>query len=62
MKAVSRSSANISGGVQATDAAEVQIHFVTINGGLDMHGGSGPFGEPFGDTFNAIKDNRITKA
>ena len=34
----------ISGGVQATNAASVQIHFMTINGGLDVHGGSGAFG------------------
>src|SRR5438046_8154258 len=31
----------ISGGVHATDAASVQIHFMTINGGIDIHGGSG---------------------
>src|SRR2546426_5305550 len=28
----------ISGGVHATDAASVQIHFTTINGGVDIHG------------------------
>jgi hypothetical protein len=49
----------ISGGVHATNAASVQIHFTTINGGLDVHGGSGPFGGPFEVTFNAIEDNRI---
>jgi hypothetical protein len=49
----------ISGGVHATDAASVQIHFVTINGGIDVQGGSGPFGGPFEVTFNAIEDNRI---
>jgi hypothetical protein len=33
----------IRGGVQATDAANVQIHFATILGGVDISGGSGPF-------------------
>ena len=37
----------------------MQIHFATINGGIDVHGGSGPFGGPFDITFNAIEDNRI---
>ena len=36
----------IGGGVHATDPASVQIHFATINGGIDIHGGSGPFGPP----------------
>jgi hypothetical protein len=49
----------ITGGVRATDAASVQIHFSTINGGIRVHGGSGPFGGPFDVTFNAIEDNRI---
>jgi hypothetical protein len=49
----------ISGGVHATNAASVQIHFTTINGGIDVRGGSGPFGGPFGVTFNAIEDNDI---
>jgi hypothetical protein len=49
----------ISGGVHARDAASVQIHFTTINGGIDVHGGSGPFGGPFEVTWNAIEDNRI---
>jgi hypothetical protein len=49
----------ISGGVHARDAASVQIHFTTINGGVDIHGGSGPFGGPFDITWNAIEDNRI---
>ena len=31
----------ISGGVHATYPASVQIHLATINGGLDVHGGSG---------------------
>jgi hypothetical protein len=53
------STGTISGGVEATDAASVQIHFATINGGLDIRGGSGPFGGPFEVTFNAIEDNRI---
>ena len=58
----------ISGGVHATDAAAVQIHFATINGGMDIRGGSGPFGGPFcfpedGElicpTWSAIEDNQI---
>ena len=49
----------ISGGVHATNPASVQIHFTTINGGIDVHGGSGPFGGPFDITWNAIEDNVI---
>jgi hypothetical protein len=49
----------IQGGVHATNPASVQIHFMTINGGIDIHGGSGPFGGPFDITWNAIEDNRI---
>jgi hypothetical protein len=49
----------ISGGVHATNAASVQIHFTTINGGVKVQGGSGPFGGPFGITWNAIEDNLI---
>ena len=51
--------ATISGGVHATNAMSVQIHFSTINGGIDIHGGSGPFGGPFDITWNAIEDNTI---
>jgi hypothetical protein len=65
----------ISGGVHATDAANVQIHFATILGGVDIEGGSGPFypNTPFCFpideedpnspveclTFSAIEDNVI---
>jgi hypothetical protein len=49
----------ISGGVHATNAASVQIHFTTINGGIDVHGGSGPFGPPFDVTWNTIEDSTI---
>jgi hypothetical protein len=49
----------ISGGVHATNAASVQIHFTTINGGIDVHGGAGPFGGPFEVTWIAIEDNHI---
>jgi hypothetical protein len=49
----------ISGGVHATDAASVEIHFTTINGGVDIHGGSGPFGPPFDVTFTTIEDSQI---
>ena len=36
----------ISGGVHATNPANLQIHFMTINGGIESQGGSGPFGGP----------------
>jgi hypothetical protein len=49
----------ISGGVHATDAANVQLHFVTVDGGIDIHGGAGPFGGPFDITWNTIEDSRI---
>jgi hypothetical protein len=49
----------IDNGVHATDPASVQIHFATINGGIDIRGGSGPFGGPFDITWNAIEDNVI---
>ena len=49
----------ICGGVRAKDPASVQIHFATINGGIHIHGGSGPSGPPFDVTFNAIEDNVI---
>jgi hypothetical protein len=51
--------ATISGGVHATNAMSVQIHFSTINGGIDIHGGSGPFGGPFGVTWNTIEDSTV---
>jgi hypothetical protein len=53
------STGTIDDGVHATDPASVQIHFATINGGMDVHGGSGPFGPPFDVTWNAIEDNWI---
>ena len=49
----------INGGVHATDAMSVQIHFTTINGGIDVRGGSGPFGGPFDVTWNTIEDSLI---
>ena len=49
----------ISGGVRSQNAASVQIHFVTINGGVDLIGGSGPVGGPFGITWNTIEDSAI---
>ncbi len=50
--------ATITGGVHATNAALVEIHFSTINGGVDLQGGSGPFGA-FGPTFNTVEDSTI---
>ena len=49
----------ISGGVHATNPANLQIHFMTINGGIESQGGSGPFGDPFGVTFTTIEDSQI---
>jgi hypothetical protein len=49
----------ITGGVHATSPANLQIHFMTINGGVESHGGSGPFGGPFGVTFTTIEDSQI---
>lgn len=49
----------ITGGVHATNPLGVQIHFATINGGIDIHGGSGPFGGPFDVTWNTIEDSHI---
>jgi len=55
----SAQSGTLNGGVHATDPAGVHIHHATINGGLTIHGGSGPFGPPFDVTWNAIEDNWI---
>jgi hypothetical protein len=51
--------ATISGGVHSSNAMSVQIHFSTINGGVDVLGGSGPFGGPFDVTWNTIEDSVI---
>jgi hypothetical protein len=51
--------ADIDGGVHATGAMSVQIHFSTINGGIDIQGGSGPFGGPFDVTWNTIEDSVV---
>jgi hypothetical protein len=51
--------ATIGGGVHAANAMSVQIHFSTINGGIDIRGGSGPFGGPFGVTWNTIEDSTV---
>jgi hypothetical protein len=53
--------ATISGGVHATNAKNVQIHFATINGGVDIHGGPGvQNGPPFGfATWTTIEDSVI---
>ena len=49
----------ISGGVHATNPANLQIHFMTINGGIESSGGSGPFGGPFDITWTTIEDSQI---
>ncbi len=51
--------ATISGGVRSLNAASVQIHFSTINGGVALQGGAGPFGGPFDVTWNTVEDSRI---
>jgi len=44
----------------------VQIHFMTINGGVDLQGGAGPFGDAicfdpsFCPNFQTIEDSHIT--
>ncbi len=50
----------ISGGVHSTNAMNVQLHFVTVIGGVDLHGGSGAFGGPFDVTWNTIEDSHIS--
>jgi hypothetical protein len=54
--------ATIAGGVSSHNAASVQIHFATINGGVNLSGGAGPFGGPFDVTWNTIEDSRINGA
>ena len=60
----------VNGGLTAAGPAFLLIHGVRINGGIDSHGGSGPFGgpicfaeEPGGPEicpfWTAIEDNRI---
>jgi hypothetical protein len=49
----------ITGGVHATNAMSVQIHFSRISGGIDLRGGSGPFGGPFEVTWNTIEDSVV---
>lgn len=49
----------INGGVRSTNAASVQIHFSSINGGVTLVGGAGPFGPPFDVTWNTIEDSVI---
>jgi hypothetical protein len=57
--------ATINGGVHAKNAGSVQVHFSTIDGGIDVQGGAGPDGGPFdfGDgfrpTWNTFEDNTI---
>ncbi len=49
----------IGGGVHGTNPANLQIHFMTINGGVQSSGGSGPFGGPFDITWTTIEDSHI---
>ena len=50
----------IAGGVRATNAMNVQIHFARVSGGIDIQGGAGPFGGPFDVTWNTIEDSQIS--
>ncbi len=54
-----RSTSTINGPVRATRPASVQIHSTTLNGGVDIRGGSGPFGGPFDVTWTTIEDSWI---
>src|SRR5438128_177685 len=60
--------ATISGGVVASNANSVQIHFSTLNGGVVLDGGSGPFPGPFdfgggfAPTWTTLEDNTINGA
>ena len=47
------------GGVHATNATQRPDPLRTINGGIDIQGGSGPFGGPFDVTWNTIEDSTI---
>jgi hypothetical protein len=49
----------ITGSVQASNPLNLQIHFTTINGRIESHGGSGPFGGPFGVTWITIEDSLV---
>jgi hypothetical protein len=49
----------INGGVHATNPMSLQIHFTAINGGIESHGGVGPFGGPFDITWTTIEDSHI---
>jgi hypothetical protein len=49
----------ITGSVQATNPQNLQIHFTTIGGRIESHGGSGPFGGPFDVTWITIEDSLI---
>jgi hypothetical protein len=57
--------ATINGGLVSLNANSVQVHFSTINGGVDLNGGSGPFPGPFdfgggfAPTWNTLEDNQI---
>jgi len=51
--------ATINAGVHGARPANLQIHFSTINGGIEIHGGSGPFGPPFDVTWSTIEDSVI---
>jgi hypothetical protein len=42
--------------VHATNAASVQIHLSSINGGVSISGGAGSFGAPFDVTWKTLLD------
>jgi hypothetical protein len=50
----------INGGVTSFHAKNVQIHFVTIHGNVNISEGDGPFGPPFDVRWDTIEANNIT--
>lgn len=53
----------ITGGLRATNAAQVQVHNARITGGVRIQGGAGPIGcaQPFGPVcFTDLEDNSIS--
>ena len=47
------------GGTLVFGSEESPVHTATINGGVNLSGGAGPFGGPFDITWNTIEDSVI---
>jgi hypothetical protein len=56
----STNTGTIRGGVHATDPGQLEIHFATIKGGVDWHGGSGAFCGEECVFFATIEDSDIS--